>query len=263
MGERRAPRALTRALRGPFVAGPLRAAADALLALFLAPCCVACDQPLDAPLDGPVCAPCWRRVTAIGEPHCPTCGDRLTAWRERELAEGRCSRCRRRPPLVTRAAAAGAYEGTLRAAIHALKYDGRRSLAHPLAELMRGVGAPLLRDAAAVVPVPLHAARLRARGFNQADDLARRLGPPVARVLRRVRATQPQAELPAARRHANVRDAFTCTPTVHAWRAAVVVVVDDVSTTGATLEACARALVAGGVGEVRALTAARAVRAPR
>jgi ComF family protein len=151
----------------------------------------------------------------------------------------------------------------LRSIVHALKYEGRRSLARPLALLMRDRGAVVLDGAAAVVPVPLHPSRRRHRGFNQADDLARHLGLPVVDALRRLRATAPQAELPAARRHANVRDAFAARRRAASLRTSVVVLIDDVSTTGATLNACAHALKEAGVREVRALTAARVVSAPR
>jgi ComF family protein len=117
----------------------------------------------------------------------------------------------------------------------------------------------VLDAADAVVPVPLHAARQRQRGFNQAVDLARRLSMPLANVLKRVRATSPQSDLPAGRRHANVRDAFVATRMISRWHGATLVLVDDVTTTGATLDACARVLLDVGAREVRAITAARAV----
>lgn len=157
----------------------------------------------------------------------------------------------------------GAYDGALRAIVHSMKYDGRRSLAIPLGALMRERGADILMGAAAVVPVPLHHARQRARGFNQAADLARQLHLPVVRALRRARATATQTSLPAARRHRNVRDAFVATAKARPLRGGIVVLVDDVCTTGATLDACARALQSAGVLEVRALTAARVVAQPR
>jgi ComF family protein len=157
----------------------------------------------------------------------------------------------------------GSYDGALRAIVHALKYDGRRSIARRLGRLMRSCGSQLLVDADVAVPVPLHRSRHRQRGFNQADDLARQLGLPVVRALQRVHATQPQAELPEARRHRNVSGAFAPARGIRHCRGATIVLVDDVSTTGATLEACARALCAAGAGEVRALTAARAVRLRR
>ncbi|MCC7417474.1 MAG: ComF family protein [Acidobacteria bacterium] len=160
---------------------------------------------------------------------------------------------------MDRARAVGEYEGALRAVVHALKYGGRRSLARPLAALMRRRGAAVLEGADAVVPVPLHRARQRARGFNQAAELARLMGPPVRPALRRPRATAVQSGLPAAQRHRNVAGAFHATRAAEALRGRCVVLVDDVSTTGATLDACARALKLAGVSEVRALTAARVV----
>ena len=142
--------------------------------------------------------------------------------------------------------------------IHALKYERRRTIVPPLGELMRLTGARLLKDADVVVPVPLHPRREYQRGFNQAEDLALQLGPPVVRLLARTRNTRSQIELPADERHQNVMDAFGYRPSAIGLPQ-VVVLVDDVSTTGATLDACARVLKGAGVKEVRALTAARVV----
>ena len=124
---------------------------------------------------------------------------------------------------------------------------------------MRTSGVDVLSGADAVVPVPLYRARQLARGFNQSADIARHLHLPVVPALTRTRHTAPQADLPAGRRHGNVRAAFAPTR-VDVWRGARLVLVDDVTTTGATLEACARTLVEAGAAEVRAITAARAVR---
>ena len=162
------------------------------------------------------------------------------------------------------ARSAGRYDGSLRLIIHAFKYDGRRALAAPLSALLRGAGADLLGAADAVIPVPLHPWRAITRGFNQADDLARYMGLPVWRVLRRTRAGPPQANLPAAKRHANVREAFALDPVALAFRPSRlrnrnVVLIDDVMTTGATLEACGRVLADAGVRSVGALTVARAL----
>jgi ComF family protein len=142
--------------------------------------------------------------------------------------------------------------------IHALKYERRRSIAPPLGTLMRLTGARLLRDADVVVPVPLHPRREHQRGFNQAEDLARQLGLPVARLLARLRNTRSQIDLPADERHQNVEEAFGYRPSADGLPQ-IVVLVDDVSTTGATLDACAGVLKSAGVKEVRALTAARVV----
>ena len=157
---------------------------------------------------------------------------------------------------MDRARAVGAYEGTLREIIHALKYEGRRSIGPRLGRLMAAQAADLLAGVDVAVPVPLHRAREWQRGFNQADDLARALGLPVRHALVRRRATRPQVDLPAARRHGNVREAF-CLARGADVAGCLVALVDDVATTGATLEACARVLKGAGAREVRAVTAAR------
>jgi ComF family protein len=124
---------------------------------------------------------------------------------------------------------------------------------------MRERGGEVLAGAAFAVPVPLHRRRQRQRGFNQAADLANQLGLVVVHGLARSKPTTAQASLPAARRHANVREAFVARRAARRLNGAIVVLVDDVCTTGATLEACARVLRSAGVAEVRALTAARVV----
>lgn len=242
---------------------PAALAANTLIRIFLAPGCAACDAALERPLDSPVCAACWRGVRPLAPPWCVRCGDQLPAWR---TPGPLCARCRRRAPRLTIARSGGVYDGALRAIVQAFKYGPCRALASPLATLMRSAGADVLAGAHAVVPVPLHPLRAWQRGFNQADDLARAVGLPVWRVLRRTRAGPPQAGLPAGRRHANVREAFAL-GRGESWRRprrlrnATVVLVDDVMTTGATLEACAQVLLAAGVRSVRALTVARAVAA--
>jgi ComF family protein len=209
-----------------------RRVTDSLLSALLAPPCAVCQHVLDHPLAGAVCERCWSSIATFTPP----------------------------------ATAIGEYDGVLREIVHALKYDGRRSIAPRLAGLMARHGAHVLASADAVVPVPLHPKRERARGFNQADDLARGLGLPVARVLRRVKSTRPQVDLPAADRHRNVKDAFECSggalaPPLLAGK--TLVLIDDVTTTGATLDACARVLKVAGAREVRALTAARVSSGPR
>lgn len=249
---------------------------DPVLAVLLAPACAACGQLLEHPTQGPVCGSCWRSILPLTPPVCDRCGDPLPAWRTISTPLARCPRCRRGQRHVDRARAVGAYDGALRAIVHALKYEGRRSLAQPLAGLMCSRGADMLIGADWVVPVPLHPSRRRERGFNQAADLARYLGIPSLHALRRTRATATQTGLPAARRHRNVHGAFAValgrnrSACGHAsvqksgLEGSIVVLVDDVSTTGATLDACAQVLKeAAEVREVRALTAARVVTPPR
>ena len=241
----------------------LRALADGLLAVALSPACAACEAPLEHPTRGPVCDGCWQSILPITPPICDCCGGPLQTWRTPSPQSEPCIRCRRLHPIVTRARTIGAYDGALRSIVHALKYDGRRSLAVGLGAMMRGRGADVLGDAHYVVPVPLHHSRRRERGFNQAADLAKQLQLPMLHALRRTRATETQTDLPAARRHRNVRDAFAATRAARAVDRRVVVLVDDVCTTGATLEACARVLMEAGATEVRAITAARVAARPR
>lgn len=266
-----------------------RTLADVLLSTLLAPPCASCGRVLDHPLDGAVCATCWHRIGLITPPVCDGCGDPLPSWRQASLAAGICARCRRLRPAVDRMRAIGPYRDELREIVHALKYSGRVSIARRLGELMRAGGVDVLLGADAVVPVPLHPRRRRQRGFNQAALLAAQLQLPVVEALRRVVHTPPQVDLPAGRRHRNVRAAFMVrSPGASPWTAwqvatgttkvvpsrelpstrypqiegRVLVLVDDVITTGATMNACALVLKAAGAREVRGLTAARVVSAP-
>jgi ComF family protein len=227
---------------------------DALIAALLAPSCAVCSAILDRPTRGCVCEACWRTITPITPPVCDGCGQPL-ASRNRTA----CTPCSKSASEIRCARAIGEYEGALRGIVHELKYSGRLSLAGPLARLMRIRGRELLETADCAVPVPLHWRRHYQRGFNQAREIARHLGPPVLDALVRYRNTRPQIELAADRRRANVQHAFR--PTRYRCSARgvcgkVVLLVDDVRTTGATLEACAVVLKGMGAAEIYALTAA-------
>jgi len=207
-----------------------------VLKVTFAPECAACAAPLESPIDGCVCATCWGAVERPPQ----------VAWPS---------------GVITACTAGGDYIGPLRQIVHAFKYDGRRSLARPLGDLMRAQGRDLLRDASCVVPVPLHPWRRLQRGFNQAADLAHELKLPVMPILWRHRVTAAQAGLTAAQRRQNVHNAFGVSPLARLrlreeLRDATVVLVDDVRTTGTTLHACAEVLAGLGAREVRALTAA-------
>jgi ComF family protein len=235
----------------------LRGAIEATIRLLLEPECVVCAARLDRPLAGPVCSSCWSQVSRLTPPWCAVCGDAVPI----DEPEACCSRCREARPVFDVARSAGLYERAFREIVHAFKYRGCRVLAEPLGRLMRESGADLLEGADAVVPVPLHPWRQLARGFNQADDLARQLRLPVWRLLRRRRYGPPQAALTAVSRRRNAAGSYEM-----GWlaprsrvRGCVLVLVDDVMTTGSTLDACSRALLDAGARSVRALTAGRAV----
>ena len=257
---------------------------DGLLAAVLAAPCVVCKRITEQPTRGAACQACWNTIRVITPPCCTSCGEpfpsdralppdpghpiamRAPATTMHPTQSGRqCARCADCPPVVDVARALGAYADTLRELVHALKYDGRRSLAPRLAALVREHCGAVLAGADAVVPVPLHRRREWARGFNQADAIAGALGLPVWRLLRRTRHTEPQSTLAASERRRNVHGAFAVRrPTWSRWRqtalsGACLVLVDDVSTTGATLDACADVLKAAGAKEVRAVTVARAI----
>jgi len=225
--------------------------------------CLACDQPLAAGAASALCAPCLAAI--VGSSGGPAAGPVASACaRCGALAGARCPSCAKRCPEFTSARCLGPYRpgdphDVLARAVQRLKYHGCRALAGPLAELL-AAHYPFADDAL-LVPVPLHVSRLRARGYNQAvllaRGLARRRGLACdPRVLVRTRATAEHAGLGADARRANVRGAFRLRPGVHVHHP-VVVVVDDVLTTGATADACARVLRAAGARQVHVYTIGR------
>ena len=242
-----------------------------VLDLLLPRVCVACAAPLAAHERGVVCGRCWSRLAPLPDPQCARCGHplRLDAWRrDAEAAPRTCAWCALLPAYV-RAARSVAWvgpSGTGAAVVHALKYGGWSAAAGGMAERMARLAWPadVLEERALLVPVPLSSARLRERGYNQSALLARALAPRwgVAMdddALERTRATRTQTRLTPGERLANVRGAFRATAGApERVRGKHVVLVDDVVTTAATLNACAAALFAAGARIVSYVTFGRA-----
>lgn len=233
---------------------------QAFLDILFPPLCHVCRTFI--PAAGPLhlCAGCRKAITPISSPHCDLCG---MPFGTHGGSDHRCGPCSLAPPRFDAARAAALFDGPVREMIHRFKYDRRIQLARPLGLI---AAEPLASWAAAssdlIIPVPLHTRRLRQRGFNQAvllgQVLARQWELPLDRTsLRRIRWTEPQVNLAAAERAANVRGAFAVTPSRVDGRK--IILVDDVFTTGSTVAECARVLKGAGAAEVRAVTVARAV----
>ena len=199
------------------------------------------------------CAECVANSVRLAGPACSMCAAPLPSG-------NRCARCAERPPALSRTIAVFQMDGPVRTAIHRLKYDDIRAVAPVLGAVMAAHPALEHVRADAVVPVPLHRRRLRARGYNHAQLLAKpvaaRLGlEPDTRTLRRVVSSPPQVEARGeAERRQRVAGAFEAGDGVRGKRA---LLVDDVYTTGATLNACAGALKRSGAAWVGALVLAR------
>ena len=225
----------------------------------LPPACAACERLLDDGEPGLVCGRCWARLAVLPSPQCDRCG-------HPNIRE-RCAWCDLLPPYVRAVrSVTWMHTGTGGAIVHALKYGGWHAIAAEMAQRMSRVPWPIdvLEERAAVVPVPLSSSRLRERGFNQSERLAAEIAsrwrvPVRDDVLERTRATRTQTRLTPEERLANVSGAFSVRPASRALlRNAHVVLVDDVVTTAATLNACAAALLAGGARIVSYLTFGRA-----
>ena len=226
----------------------------------LPPLCLSCRRPVAT--DGGLCAPCWREAQQIERPYCEVLGTPFAY----DLGPGAVSAdAIAHPPAFDRARAAFVYKGVARSLVHRLKYQDRQDLGRWMAGFMVRAGSDLLADADIIVPVPLHFRRLWGRRFNQAAHLARWIGrdctvPVDTRSLVRARPTRRQVGLGAKAREDNVRGAFRLADgRVGTVKDRRVLMVDDVLTTGATVDACARALRRGGARSVDVLVFARVV----
>ena len=240
------------------VSRALRSALAVLADFALPPLCASCHEPV---ADTGLCPACWSRLSFIAPPYCARLGIPFGydpgpgVLSMQAIAD---------PPSYGRARAAVRFDDVARGAVHALKYGDRLDLAPMMGRWMANAGRELLAEADALVPVPLHWRRMWARRFNQSAALAHVVaataGLPVVTALRRVRATPQQVGLSKSARAENVQGAFRVPASDRVQVAGRrLVLVDDVLTSGATLDACARALTRAGAARVDVLVFARVV----
>ena len=239
--------------------GAWQNAARLALDVALPTLCVACREPVDG--EG-VCATCWSKLSFIAKPFCPRLGIPFVYDPGPELLSMEAIA---NPPAYARARAAVRYDDVAKTLVHALKYQDRTDLGPAMGRWMARAGKELLTEADCLVPVPLHWRRAWSRRYNQSGALARAIerqsGVRVrGDVLHRVRATEQQVGLSRPQRASNVQGAFK----VPADRQSEVtgrrvVLIDDVLTSGATVDACARALLRAKAATVDVLVFARVV----
>jgi len=229
-----------------------------LLDTVLPPTCLACDTPVEK--EGQFCVACFKSANFVSAPLCRCCGVPLP-FAEAAGEMQKCQSCTAEAPAFTQARAALRYDETARRMILPLKYADHTEAVNGLAELMRRPGEKLLQAANLLVPVPLHANKLRARRFNQAAllaiQLARLTGRPLGLdSLVRHRETVPLEGLGLAARRAQLEGAIEVRADANV-REKRVLLIDDVMTSGTTANECARVLLAAGARRVDVLTAAR------
>jgi ComF family protein len=236
-----------------------------VLDVVLPPLCLSCGALVDQA--HALCGPCWASQSFIAPPFCRRCG--LPLEGQEATADLTCAVCLARPPRYERARAVLQYGDAARKMILGFKHADRTQAAPAFAAWMARAGAELVAQADLVAPVPLHYRRLLRRKYNQAAllalGIARRGGKPaIVDLLKRQRATPSPAGLNARERRRNVARAIAINPRRAAQAAGKrVLLIDDVLTTGATVDACVRALKGAGAAGVDVLTLARVVRPQR
>jgi ComF family protein len=246
----------------------VKAASSSLFSILFPSDCRICSSPLTNIARLPVCEPCLAQLVPLEGLLCRLCGEKLFHSTAESEDGDLCGICRRTEPRFRRAAAFGAYEGALRELIHLFKYKGTKPAGKLLGSLLhQAVTGMALPDALIVVPVPLWSGKRNARGFNQAEAIARTFMDFQTSgsiqldtsILIRTRETASQTGLTRHQRRANVRGAFAVRK-AEKVKGRSVLIVDDVMTTGTTAGECARVLRRAGAKEVFVATVARATK---
>ncbi|MFA5040263.1 MAG: ComF family protein [Bdellovibrionales bacterium] len=228
------------------------------LDLLLPPLCLICDDPVSDTTT--LCPACWKKIQFIGTPFCACCGTPF----DFPVSEGTlCGACLTEAPHFEAARAAMLYDDASRALILGFKHADRTYAAKALAPSMVRAGGDFLERADALLPVPLHRWRLFHRRYNQSALLAQQVGlltgkPVLHDTLRRTRTTVSQGHLKRKERQENVKGAFAVAAKhTHNVKGKTLVLIDDVLTTGSTVNECARVLLGAGAKQVYVLTLAR------
>lgn len=236
-----------------------------MLDICFPPHCPSCDEPVDA--EGNMCAMCFSQLQHIAPPHCDCCGMPFAVHIADDNADDNtatfCAACLSQPRTYDSARAVWVYNHISSQLITRLKFGDHATSLPRYAKLMAQRTTPAMRMTDVIIPVPLHWRRLMLRRYNQsallAYCLAKELQQPVlANCLVRVRATIPQTRLKGPARVQNVKNAFAVKSTDIAHKH--ILLIDDVMTTGATINACTKALKSAGAASVHVLTLARTVR---
>ena len=235
-----------------------------VLDAILPPRCLGCGTIVDAP--GTLCMVCWNKTQFIAAPHCDRCGLPFELAEEAAGPVVTCASCIAEPPRFDRARAAMRYDDEARGLVLKFKHADATHAAPGYATWMSRAGAALIRDCDLIAPVPLHRWRLLWRRYNQSALLAHAIGrlaakPVISDLLTRRRATPSQGRMGRGQRFQNVAGAFAVGPPhVQSISGRRVLLIDDVMTTGATVEECAKVLKRAGAAGVDVLTLARVVR---
>jgi ComF family protein len=212
--------------------------------------CPVCGGKADNFATSPICKDCWSKIIPLDEHCCQICSKPLGA-----IYMKICADCLKTKPYYTKVISFTAFEGTIREAIHLYKYSSITRFADAISQLMFSLELP---EADIMTAVPVTKKRLQERGFNQSLLLARKLGkrfniPAHFNLLAKIKETEHQALLKGQERRAALKGAFVTTEKINGQ---VIILVDDVMTTGTTINECSKTLISGGASKVYAIVAA-------